>query len=582
LGTPRGVTIAISVAFVCATSLTSTVGADATVPADGSRVVAISSGCTIIGTGSDDQLRGTQDPDVICGGGGNDLLRGLAGDDIIRGGRGHDEILGGFGDDSVKGGAGDDRLLGNHDDDSLRGGGGRDSLVGGPDDDRLRGGALTDDLQGSDGFDEIWGNAGNDDLDALDGRDWDLVQGQGGNDTCLADIGDTLDSCERWGTPPPTPTGLSGVATASRVDIEWTGSPDAIGYSIYRDGDALATVTAPSYSDTAAEPETSYTYEVEASNDSGASPLSSPFVITTPPRPEGTTIVMAAGDIACDPADSSFRSGNGTSTSCRQRHTAELLSGADHVLTLGDHQYECGGLSAFEQSYDLSWGRYLAITHPILADEEYGVSGTGCGGAGPDGYFTYFADQLAPHGPSASDPQRGYYSFDIGPWHVVALNTECSRIPGGCEQGGAQNDWLEGDLAASSARCTIALMHQPRFASKANGDGLRSSLRPLWEDLYDHGVEMVLSGDSHWYERFSPQAPDGTADPDGVVQWIVGTGGKSHGGLASDGARRPNSATGVSTTFGVLRLELSDGGFAWRYKVEGSSSYTDSGDASCH
>jgi acid phosphatase type 7 len=582
LHTPRAVTIAISLALLAATSMAWTHSGRAAPSSDRMRSLGLEMGCTIVGTGGDDQLRGTSGPDVICGAGGDDLVRGIAGDDVIRGGLGRDVILGGSGVDLVKGGAGDDRLRGNRDDDALHGGGGRDTLIGGPDDDHMRGGALNDDIEGSDGVDTIAGNAGDDDLDALDGHDQDVVQGQGGSDSCLADRGDTVETCERGGTPPPAPTGLDGQATASRVDLDWTGSPDATEYRVFRDGVALATASGSSYGDTTVEPETGYSYQVQASNDSGASPLSAPFAITTPARAEGTTIVMAAGDIACDPADSSFRSGNGTSTSCRQRHTAELLSGADHVLTLGDHQYECGGLSAFQQSYDLSWGRYLAITHPILADEEYGSTGTGCGASGPDGYLTYFADQLATHGPSASDPDRGYYSFDIGEWHVVALNTECSRIPGGCGQGGAQNEWLEADLADSNARCTIALMHQPRFASKKSGDGLKASVRPLWQDLYDQGVEMVLSGDSHWYERFAPQAPDATADPDGIVQWIVGTGGKSHGGLAPEGSRRAHSVTAVSSTFGVLRLELNHDGYAWRYKVEGSSSYTDTGDATCH
>jgi len=562
LRTPRSVTIAISMAFAAATSLPWTLGAHA----EGARVASRPSraGCTITGTPGNDRLIGTAGPDVICGLGGGDRLRGRNGDDLVLGGRGNDDLFGGAGNDTMKGG------------------GGADSLVGGLHDDRLRGGARRDDLTGSEGFDRIVGDSGNDRLDALDGTDQEQVRGQDGRDSCVADLGDTIDSCERADTPPPAPTDLDGSATASEVGLDWSASPGAIGYTVYRDGSPLSTATSPSYTDTAVAPQTGYSYTVDAFNGSGSSPRSSPFAITTPPGAEGTSIVMAAGDIACDPADRWFNDGNGTSNKCRQRHTAELLSGADHILTLGDQQYECGGLSAFRDSYDLSWGRFLAITHPILADEEYGASGTGCGEAGADGYFSYFADRLATHGASASDPERGYYSFDIGAWHVIALNSECSRIPGGCGDGGAQNDWLEQDLAASGSRCTIALTHQPLFASKAPGAGVTSSLRPTWNDLYDHGVEMVLSGDSHWYERFAPQAPDGSADPNGVVQWIVGAGGKSHGGLALEGARMPHSETATAATFGVLRLELGDDGYAWRYKVEGSSSYTDSGAATCH
>ena len=513
-------------------------------------------GCTVTGTSGDDVLSGTARSDVICGFAGRDRVFGLDGADVIRGGPGRDHLVGGNGKDRLKGGADADLVRGASGGDRIWGNRGRDRLHGGP---------------------------GRDDIDAADGVIGDLLRGESGTDTCTADDGDDASGCERGdaATPPPAPSGLDGVATSSRVDLIWDEAPRAERYRVIRDGVAIATVARPSYSDATVAANTSYTYAVRGLNDGGASASSAPFPITTEPAASQTFVVMAAGDIACDPASASYNSGNGTATRCRHKHTAALLAGADRVLTLGDQQYECGGLSAFNESYDPSWGDVKPITHPILADEEYGANGTGCGAAGPDGYMAYFANQLAPHQASASDPDRGYYSFDIGAWHVVALNSECSRITGGCAQGGAQNDWLESDLASSSASCTIALMHEPRFASRASGAGPKASLKPFWQDLHARGVEIVLSGDQHFYERFAPQDPDGNPDANGIRQFVVGTGGKSHGGLASPDLRAPNSVTAVGSTFGVLRLVLRDGSYDWRFLVEGSSPYDDSGSASC-
>ena len=553
--THRMVVTVLAVAFASTSTLQPAISA-AVVDASASGISGLGNRCTIRGTPGNDRLRGTFRADVICGFGGRDRLIGLGGDDVIRGAQGRDEIIGSTGSDRLKGGAHGDLV---------------------------RGSSGGDRIWGNSGNDELRGGIGNDDLDAVDGDGGDLVRGQRGTDTCTADAGDTTGGCEHGDAakPPAAPSGLDAIATAARVDLTWNASARAAGYKVFRDGTRLATVTRRAYSDGTVQPDTTYSYRVRAFNDGGASAPSQPLQITTDPAASQTFVVMAAGDIACDPASASFNSGDGTANRCRHKHTARLLSGADHVLTLGDQQYECGGLSAFNQSYDPSWGDFKGITHPILADEEYGSSGTGCGAAGPDGYLTYFADQLEPHQASASDPNRGYYSFDIGSWHVIALNSECSRIPGGCGQGGAQNDWLESDLAASTASCTIALMHEPRFASKANGGGPIATLKPFWEDLYAHGVEIVLSGDQHFYERYSPQDPDGNADPNGTVQWVVGTGGKSHGGLAPIGSRRPNSVTAVSSTYGVLRLVLRDDTYDWRFLVEGSSPYADSGTASC-
>ena len=124
------------------------------------------------------------------------------------------------------------------------------------------------------------------------------------------------------------------------------------------------------------------------------------------------------------------------------------------------------------------------------------------------------------------------------------------------------------------------MLHKPRFASKANNSQTNAAMLPFWDDLYAAGVEMVLSGDSHFYERFAPQTPQATANANGVVQWIVGVGGKSRGGLAT--TRKANSVRATAQTFGVLELTLHDGSYDWEFLVEGSFAFSDTGSAACH
>lgn len=385
--------------------------------------------------------------------------------------------------------------------------------------------------------------------------------------------------------PPATPTGLATTSVAhNRVDLTWNASSGATGYTVYRNGSPIGSPGTTSFSDGTVQPSTSYQYTVDAFNGGGNSPQSFPITVNTPPAPTGGgSVVMAAGDIACDPASSSFKSGNGTSSQCRAKYTAPLLADADRVLALGDTQYECGGATAFAQSYDKSWGAYKSKTYPAVGDEEYATTGgTGCGSSssGADGYFGYF-------GAVAQGP-GGYYSYDFAGWHFVVLNSECSAPGvGGCAEGSPQNNWLEADLAANNEVCTLAYWHRPAFFSKVNGNrtaGAASAVRPFWDDLYAEGAEIVLTGHSHWYERFAPQTSSGAASPNGIVEWVVGTGGKSHNtnALAAPASRHVNSVTANASTFGVLELTLSASSYSWRYLVEGSSSYNDTGTASCH
>jgi len=296
--------------------------------------------------------------------------------------------------------------------------------------------------------------------------------------------------------------------------------------------------------------------------------LSASDEVSVTVQDESTPItVVAAGDIACSPSSRYFNGGLGTSDKCRQKYTADLIGqlGADAVLTLGDNQYEEGTLEQFMTSYDPSWGQYKGITYPSVGNHEYRVPGAA-------DYYTYF-------GARAGDPSRGYYSFDLGGWHIIALNSNCGAV-GGCEAGSEQERWLRADLAAHPTTCTLAYWHHPLFSSGSHGNDPATT--DFWRALYEAGAELVLVGHDHNYERFAPQTPDGVADPEkGIRQFVVGTGGKNHYSIS---AAQPNSEVRDGTTHGVLKLDLREGGYDWAFvpEVGGTGTFTDSGRASCY
>jgi hypothetical protein len=291
-----------------------------------------------------------------------------------------------------------------------------------------------------------------------------------------------------------------------------------------------------------------------------------PAAVRIPSAVAADPVIMAAGDIACDPADPNYNGGAGTASACRMRATSDLLV-ADTpaaVLPLGDNQYEDGALTRYQQSYDPSWGRVKAVTRPIPGDGDYGVSGAA-------GYFDYF-------GAAAGTRGQGYYSYDVGAWHIIALNTACQKVPGGCGPGSPQEQWLRADLAAHPADCTLAYFHKPRFSSGPDNTTVDS----FWRDLYAADAEIVLGGDRHMYERFAPQDPDGVADPTpngtrGIREFIVGTGGKN---LGSIGDVQANSQVRAKT-FGVLKLTLHAGSYDWNFVPAAGQSFTDAGHTDC-
>ena len=275
-------------------------------------------------------------------------------------------------------------------------------------------------------------------------------------------------------------------------------------------------------------------------------------------------VIAAAGDIACDPSDGAFNHGRGTASACRQLATSKLLLADRYsaVLTLGDNQYEDGSYRKYLAAYAPSWGRVKRRTRPTPGNHEYET-------AGAAGYFRYF-------GRAAGPPGRGYYSFDVGAWHLVSLDSNCADV-GGCETGSPQERWLRRDLAAHPARCTLAYWHHPRFSSGMHGSD--ADIAGLWQALSEKRADVVLVGHDHDYERFAPL--DGAGMPDaarGIREFVVGTGGKSHRAFES---RAPGSQARDATTFGILALTLRPGGYDWRF-VPAVGSFTDRGSGRCH
>jgi peptidoglycan/xylan/chitin deacetylase (PgdA/CDA1 family) len=306
-------------------------------------------------------------------------------------------------------------------------------------------------------------------------------------------------------------------------------------------------------------------------------------------QPNADPIIGAAGDIACDPiADPAYNNGLGTPPDCVASQTAPLLTGVDAVLPIGDDQYECGGLAAFEQSYGPTWGVKKSITYPVPGDKDYATSGgldcPATAGAGYQQYFGGSGGLLGSPVPSVvnTDPATAYYSYNLGNWHVIALNTAPCVLnnPGFCAAGSAQDLWLQNDLAHDTAACTLAYYQNPRWASAASGSGGDGTMQQLWQDLYNGRADVVLNGDSHWYERFAPLNASGAVDNTlGVREFIVGTGGAA---LDTPGAEVATSQVLNNSTHGIIKLAMHAGSYDWSFVNDGESTFTDSGTGSCH
>ena len=308
-----------------------------------------------------------------------------------------------------------------------------------------------------------------------------------------------------------------------------------------------------------------YTARAEQSDVAGNGGQSSANTFTI--NPSSSAVILAAGDIAASHTDSGADK------------TAAILDQYPNatVVPVGDTAYDHGQPSDFANGYDRNWGRSKARTLPMIGDHEYDVVS---GGTPPGvGYMQYFHDQLAPYGPAAIDPSRGWYSYDLAGWHVVVLNGACYfQVAPGCNTE-LQEQWFENDLSTNPTDCTLVFWHQPRFSS-GNIHGDYVPTQQFWATAYDHGVELVLSGDDHVYERFGRMDAAGNADNQyGVRQFVVGTGGYSHYGF---GAIKPNSQARNGDTFGVLKLTLRASDFGWEFLPEAGRTFTDSGTDACH
>lgn len=282
------------------------------------------------------------------------------------------------------------------------------------------------------------------------------------------------------------------------------------------------------------------------------SPAATPASPLAPSPSSGADpILVGAGDIAsCGLPDDSA--------------TAALLEQLPgQVFTLGDNAYESGTAAQFRDCYGPTWGRVLdRTTFPVPGNHDYGTPAAA-------GYRAYFGAAATPDGTT-------WYSRDVGTWHVIVLDADCGQV-GGCGPDSPQGRWLASDLAASQARCTLALWHQPRFSSGAHGND--PAVAPFWDALYAAGADLVLNGHDHDYERFGPQDPRGRSDPArGITEIVVGTGGAA---LRNFGTEAANAIVRSNIAHGVLELTLRPGGWSFRF-VSTDGSFSDIGRGTCH
>ena len=270
--------------------------------------------------------------------------------------------------------------------------------------------------------------------------------------------------------------------------------------------------------------------------------------------PPGGAVLVGAGDIA-------------VCSTPNDEATAALLDGiAGTVFTLGDNVYSSGTVSEFANCYDPSWGRHRTRTRPSVGNHEYGT-------ANAAGYYGYF-------GAAAGDPAKGYYSYDLGDWHIIVLNTNLSCSVISCAAGSVQEQWLRADLAANSKACTLAYWHHPRFNSGAS-HGNNVAVAPFWNALYEFNADVVLNGHEHVYERFGPQTPGAVADAArGIRQFTVGTGGRTL--YTFKATPEPNSQVRNASAYGVLKLTLHATSYDWQFVPIAGSTFTDTGSGSCH
>jgi hypothetical protein len=280
----------------------------------------------------------------------------------------------------------------------------------------------------------------------------------------------------------------------------------------------------------------------------GLTPLPDPALAQS-----NTAVLVGAGDIA-------------SCSYTQDQATAKLLDRiGGTVFTVGDNVYTDGALEEFEECYDPTWGRHKQRTRPSPGNHDYDTSGAA-------GYYTYFGRAATPLEPKCTRNCKGYYSYNLGAWHIIVLNSEISM-----DTGSEQEKWLRADLAANRRTCTLAYWHRPLFSSGSHGND--RDAKPIWEALYEYRADVVLNGHDHLYERFAPQDPSGEADPGrGIRQFTVGTGGAK---LYKFSNIKPNSQVRNNKTWGVLKLVLQPTSYKWQFIPIAGKTFTDSGSSNC-
>lgn len=265
-----------------------------------------------------------------------------------------------------------------------------------------------------------------------------------------------------------------------------------------------------------------------------------------PGNPPGPVRILAAGDIG--------ECGFGG------LQTGAMLDSMDGiVLALGDLAYFQGSTVNFRECYDPAWGRFQARTRPVPGNHEYETPGA-------SSFFDYFGDLAGERG-------RGYYAFTAGSWRIIALNSGAGA--GNMSPSSMQLQWLRTELDNNRFTCTLAYWHHPLFSSGPNGN--QPDVREFWRVLSDAGVDVVINGHDHLYERFAPQDIEGRPAPNGIREFVAGTGG-AH--LYAIGPPKPNSERRVSA-YGIFTMTLSPGSYQWDFRSVGNT-FSDPGTGTCH
>lgn len=260
----------------------------------------------------------------------------------------------------------------------------------------------------------------------------------------------------------------------------------------------------------------------------------------------GASVFMGVGDIAVCGTDGDEKTAVLMDSLLKTDSVAKVN---DEVFTLGDNAYPDGSASNFTLCWTQSWGdstkRIMKKIHPTPGNHEHQSVG-----AAP--YYQYFGNK-------AGSSKKGYYSYDVGEWHAIALNAEIMVNNSFTDaERKAQEDWLRNDIKSTTKACTLAYWHDPRFSTGWHGGN--PAVQPVWQILYDGGADLVLTGHDHDYERFLPLDAFGVLDSaKGIPSYVVGTGGGDLRGFRTNPS--PYSASRVQGYFGILKLTLGKGEF---------------------